>query len=121
MMLTGVTGLGVGAVGLGVVGLGAGVGAVGLGAGVGTAGAVAIAGCALRTSIINWLWNQVPAAGATAIASFDGSPGSHDGSKRLPSASGTLPGVVAWAEPSDSPGGLTHTYACGRTGIVLKV
>lgn len=45
---------------------------------------------------------------------LDGSLGSQDGSKRLPSASGTLPGVVAAPEPSDSPGGLTHTYACSE-------
>lgn len=50
-----------------------------------------------------------------------GSLGSQDGSKRFPSASGTLPGVVAAPEPSDSPGGFTHTYACSDRRAELSV
>lgn len=60
-----------------------------------------------------WKWNQAPAGGAPAFASRVGLLGSQLGSKRLPSLSGTFPGVVALELPSDSPGGLIHLHDHG--------
>ena len=52
----------------------------------------------------------MPAGGAPDLASRVGLLGSQLGSKRLPSLSGTFPGVVALELPSDSPGGLIHLH-----------
>ena len=62
-------GFGAGTTGFFTVGFGFGAGTTGFGAGA-TGAAATTAGLALRTSIMNWSWNQAPAAGAPAIASW---------------------------------------------------
>lgn len=56
-------------------------------------------------------WDHLPAGGALNAASSRALFGSQLGSKRLPSESGTLPSVITWELPSDSPGGLIHLYS----------